>query len=120
MTRNICLKLLTQSRFTPSYSDYSSFTEWTVIGDFEEFYQEDSFVFSDQVQTLLLHLIQDSYQTADGHLLENKFIELADWEEFESQVFIPQPMIICQRFYTFNHMVDKEEFLEAYHFGEEG
>lgn len=120
MARNTCLKILTQNHFTPSHPDYSSFTEWTVIGNFEEYYQKDHFSLSKQVWREIKKLVQDSYTTADGHLLENQIIELADWEEFENDVYIPQPIIICQHFYTFNRLVSKEEFLGLYHFGEEG
>lgn len=115
MPRNTCLKILTQSHFTPAYDSYSSFTEWTVIADLEECYQHDRPALTEQVR----NLVEESYETADRRKLEQQIIELADWEEFENDLFIPCPTSICQRFFTFNRLVGKEEFLALYHFGED-
>lgn len=115
MTRNTCLKILTQGHFTPTYDSYSSFTEWTVIADLEDCYQDDEPALTEQVR----NLVEESYETADGRRLEQHVIELADWEEFENDLAIHKPTSICQRLYTFNRLVSKEEFLALYHFGED-
>lgn len=114
MPKNTCLKIVTQSHFTPAYDSYSSFTEWTVIADLEDCYHDDEPTLTEQIR----NLVEESYETADGRRLEQHIIELADWEEFENDLFIPHPTNICQHFFTFNRLVSKEEFLELYHFGE--
>lgn len=115
MTRNTCLKILTQSHFTSAYDSYSSFTEWTVIADLEDCYQDEKPALTEQVR----NLVEENYETADGRRLEQHIIGLADWEQFENDVFIPHPTSICQCFYTFDRLVSKEEFLALYHFGED-
>lgn len=70
MARNTYLKILTQSHFTPTYGNYNSFTEWTLIADLEDCYQDDKLVLTEQIRKL----VEEVYETADGHLLGHQLI----------------------------------------------
>lgn len=111
------IKCLTHSHFTPEYADFSAFSEIVVMGEFTDFMMGDDLPLTPDLVAYLADFLNDSYENADGHWLDERLFHIVGVQEVYGIITTDQPVLeIYRHFYQFDRLVDEHAFLDSYVF----
>jgi len=111
------VRCLLHNHFTPSYENYSSYDELTLLVKKPDFYLENTLVDQEKWQSYLADFVEESYLNADGVQLQAKLFHIVGIQEMDDVLKLPSEVGENYReFYQCNRRVTEAEFLKLYYF----